>query len=205
MESLVQQAGGTLIDAARAALVHPDVLEFAVPEPALARAILPPAVWRIEDSRRDPVSGRLANRSTGVQPNDGDSPILVGCVVARRGRARRTEPAGPAPFGFTLVDRWRHGLGPSVVTVEEVARAGSLMLTAGGKTWVELAVDFEAVEDVVRRVAATEEVPPGSLFVLPPDPEGPTRPRARRVSVGALIDLVPAGAALHGLASAQGA
>jgi hypothetical protein len=189
MESLVARAGGTLLEAARAALSQPGVEEFAVTEPRLVAPIVPSAVWHV---RSAPEASR---------PRDDvdilDSEIEVAAIVGRPGR-RHAVLGSESIFGYALVDWWPAGLGPSIVTTDEVDPADSrLMITVDGHPWMTARLDLKTVTGAIAAAAARQELLPGAAFVFPALAVPFSRSR-RRVRPGAVVDAAGEGPAALG-------
>jgi hypothetical protein len=122
MEGLVEHTGGTILDAAREALAHPQAFgEFAVPDARLLIPLLPQALRWADPPKdtplADPVTG-LAVLGPGQEvpwPKDGslDMTVEIACVVRGGGSDLSSREAEDAIFGYTIVADWRR-VGPGV-------------------------------------------------------------------------------------------
>ncbi len=183
MERLVARSGGTVLDAARAALEREDAALFAVERPRLLAPLLPTA---LRSGDPEP-AGRPVLGPDALVP----WPRAAGwlelrpriAVVLRRGSA-----AGEAPvFGYTLAgDLLVHPrtgdprptvrgsplvLGPAVVTPEEVdPQASYVTVRVDGREWAKGNLNG-AARALLAQVASTarrERIAPGEVFAAGP-------------------------------------
>jgi len=137
LEALVAASGGTVMDAARAALARDDALERAVPDvwllaPLFPTSLLAPGAFDVER--------RLVGPDQEVPWPDGAAWLeyepRVAAVLGREAANVSAEDAGDRVFGYTLVSDWRArsasgdpmptsdglplSIGPCVVTADEV-------------------------------------------------------------------------------------
>ena len=116
MERLVEHTGGTILDAAREILSHPEAIdEFAVPGAHLLIPLLPHALRGAEG----PLASPLIDPTTGLAvlgpdeelpwPAKGalEMAIEVACVIAGGGTNLSRRQAEQAIFGYTIVADWR--------------------------------------------------------------------------------------------------
>jgi 2-keto-4-pentenoate hydratase/2-oxohepta-3-ene-1,7-dioic acid hydratase in catechol pathway len=127
MEALVSNNGGTLLDAARHALAHPDVLrECAVPRARLLIPLIPSSLRSFVPPADDEAARRSAAEAPGSANDKGHRLVLgpddevawpravrylgceleVACIVGRRGRRLSRAAAAGAIFGYTLMGDW---------------------------------------------------------------------------------------------------
>jgi hypothetical protein len=184
MESLVARHGGTTLEAARAALDHPDVQAFAVPSPRLQAAILPTSIWRLPGDA-DPRSERVGDPL--------DRQLEIACLLAeRRGESRTSGGDRWSIFGFTLVDWWAEGFGPTIVTTEELEHtAPGLLVTVDGRPWMRVSIDIRALMWTIGDLWQREAVAAGAVVVFDAVAVPFSRIRRVRVRPGALVDLEP--------------
>ncbi len=189
MEELVAHNGGTMMDAARAALHHPDVVEeFGVARPRLLAALLPRAVCEFAPAVEGSGVGATATppvapilppdavipwprRATGM-----DCRVELGTIVGGRGRELTLRQAGRILFGTTILVRWSGqgadhsaaiSLGPAVVTVDESdADGASVRVLVDGEIRADASLERspEPFARLVAEASRTDEVGPGDVF-----------------------------------------
>ncbi len=134
MEALVSGNGGTVLDAARAALERDEAARFVVDGPRLLAPLLP-ASLRSQDAQE--AERRVLGPGEEVPWPEGagwlDWEPKVVAVLGRPGRGLDPERAGRIVFGYTLVNDWvaRDDSGDPVPTAEGVPLAlGPCIVTA---------------------------------------------------------------------------
>jgi len=189
MERLVKSNGGTVLDAARAALERDEATSFVVEDVRLLAALLPSSL-------------RSADASDGARPVFGPDdeipwPSAAGWLEFRPKIAvvlRRSIDAEIAPeevpaalFGYTLVADWfawsANGdpiptpsgvpvsIGPSVVTVDELdPQTAFVTVRVDGEEWVKgnLNGTARSVLGDVARASRRERLAPGEAFASGP-------------------------------------
>jgi 2-keto-4-pentenoate hydratase/2-oxohepta-3-ene-1,7-dioic acid hydratase in catechol pathway len=189
MERLVRSNGGTVLDAARAALERDEADAFVVDGPRLLAALLP-ASLRSSDA---------AEGSRPVFGPDETIPWPVGAgwlefhpkiaAVLRRpvGDALGPEEASSAIFGYTLVADWLArsangdpiptpagvplSIGPCVVTTDEIdPQITFVTVRVDGEEWVKGNLNGTALALLrdVARVSTHERLEPGETFASGP-------------------------------------
>jgi hypothetical protein len=175
MESFLERHGGSLVEAAEAALAHPDVLdEFALGGPPLLGPVVPSSVRIVRNRPLPPDPFRSGE-------------VELACVLGGAGRELTIAGAFNAIFGYTLVSG--PALGPTLVTADEVDPTDPrLLVTLDGTPFLEAAVDTGSLAAVVAHASVRGPLLPGDLFLF----HAPVRPvgrRGRRVRPGSRIDL----------------
>jgi 2-keto-4-pentenoate hydratase/2-oxohepta-3-ene-1,7-dioic acid hydratase in catechol pathway len=189
MERLVKSNGGTVLDAARAALERDEATTYVVEEARLLAALLPSSL-------------RSADASDGARPvfgPDDEIPWPAGAgwlefrpkiaVVLRRPIETEIEPEDvpEALFGYTLVADWfarsANGdpiptpsgvpvsIGPSLVTVDELdPQTAFVTVRVDGEEWVKgnLNGTARSVLDDVVRASRRGQLAPGEAFASGP-------------------------------------
>jgi hypothetical protein len=194
MEELVAHTGGTVLAAARSALDHPDaVAEFGVLRPRLLSPLLPSAFVEMGPSAGGS-AGPAGEPMTRVVLGPADDLLCpasiryLGCHVdvgAVVGRPRRTRPSGGgdgAIFGYTVMVRWfgspeagagsedslpfATSLGPSIVTPDEVALAGTIATVAvdGEVVATSRLRQDGRVAALITRAVRDDDADPGDVF-----------------------------------------
>jgi 2-keto-4-pentenoate hydratase/2-oxohepta-3-ene-1,7-dioic acid hydratase in catechol pathway len=188
MEALVASNGGTVLDAAEAALERDDALASAVADPRLLAPLLP----RSFRSRDAPEAARRV-----VGPDDAiDWPPGAGwleykpkiAAVLRR-PVDRVDRAGirGAIFGFTLVSDWAArdangdptphpeavplALGPCIVTPDEIdPQTAYIAVRVDGQQWIKGNLNGIASDliEAVTRTSRVEHLEPGEAFASSP-------------------------------------
>jgi 2-keto-4-pentenoate hydratase/2-oxohepta-3-ene-1,7-dioic acid hydratase in catechol pathway len=188
MEALVARNGGTVLDAARAALERHEVEACVVSN---ARLLVPlhPASLRTDDA------GGAVRRILGP---DGEVPWPVGtgwleyvpklAAVLRRPVLRGAEePASAAVFGYTLVNDWGvrdatgdptrrpdplpFAMGPCIATPDEVdPRTTTLTVRVDGAVWANGSLNGTATDlmDAVAAASRLDDLVPGETFASTP-------------------------------------
>jgi 2-keto-4-pentenoate hydratase/2-oxohepta-3-ene-1,7-dioic acid hydratase in catechol pathway len=205
MEALVARNGGTVLDAARAALERNEVEACIVPNPRLLVPLLP-ASFRSEDAGE--ATRRIAGPDAEVPwpPGAGwlDYVPKVAAVL------RRTVPKGdrdaePAVFGYTLVSDWAvrdasgdptarpeelpFAIGPCIVTPDEVdPQTITLTVRVDGEQWAKGSLNGTATDLLAGVVAAArfDELSAGETFASSPFD---VQRQEQRVWPGARIEL----------------
>jgi 2-keto-4-pentenoate hydratase/2-oxohepta-3-ene-1,7-dioic acid hydratase in catechol pathway len=178
MEALVKRHAGTTLDAARAALDHPDaVSEFEVPSPRLLSPVIPSSVR---------VAPR-ANPAT-VEGNGAYEDVELACLLGGGGKNLSPSDAAAAVFGYALVTAVT--LGPTVVTPDEL-EAGNprLVITIDGKPFSEAAIDPATLAAVIATTSRDEELSPGDVFLFHAPARGVGSARRLRLRADARMDL----------------
>jgi 2-keto-4-pentenoate hydratase/2-oxohepta-3-ene-1,7-dioic acid hydratase in catechol pathway len=180
MESLVARHGGATQEAARAAIDHPDVAQFAVAEPKLLTPIMPTSVRTIPEFVGRP-SSSPHRRLTGDE-------LEIACVLGAGGEDLSIQEASDAIFGYALVTAVT--LGPTIVTADEIDSSNPrFVATIDGHPFEEATFDATRLAAVIARTSIDEELHPGDLFIFHTAPAQPTTMRRRRIRSGALFDL----------------
>jgi hypothetical protein len=157
METFVASDRGTVLEAAREALIREDVLEFAVPAARLQAPLLPSSIRDFGVTRAyHTVNHRSAvGPGTAIEPppfaRELDVELKLACVVSRWGRELSVSEASRAILGYTLALAWvardeerrelaaggaparardfATAFGPVVVTSDDLPNPASLHLT----------------------------------------------------------------------------
>jgi 2-keto-4-pentenoate hydratase/2-oxohepta-3-ene-1,7-dioic acid hydratase in catechol pathway len=176
MESLVAHHGGTTMEAARAAIEHPDVTQFSVSDPRLLTPIMPTSVRTLPATSASPHGGL-----------SGDE-LEIACVLGLGGEDLSIQEGSEAIFGYALVTAVT--LGPSIVTADEVDPSNPrFAATIDGNPFEEAPFDAARLAAVIARTSIDEELHPGDLFIFHTAPARPTAVRRPRIRSGALFDL----------------
>jgi 2-keto-4-pentenoate hydratase/2-oxohepta-3-ene-1,7-dioic acid hydratase in catechol pathway len=189
MERLVRSNGGTVLDAARAALERDDVDDFVVDRPRLLAALLPASLRSVDaaDGSR-PVFG-----PDETIPWPGGAGWLefhpkIAAVLRRRvNDALAPEETPDAIFGYTLVADWLArsasgdpiptpagvplSIGPCVVTSDEIDPQTSFVtVRVDGEEWVKGNLNGTALGLLrdVARASVHEPLGPGETFASGP-------------------------------------
>jgi 2-keto-4-pentenoate hydratase/2-oxohepta-3-ene-1,7-dioic acid hydratase in catechol pathway len=188
MEALVASSGGTVLDAAAAALEHNDALACAVPDARLLAPLLPRS-FRTRDTpevaRRVLGPGEAIPWPHGAGWLDYEPKIAV---ILRR-PVDRVDRAGvhDAIFGYTLVSDWAArdangdptphpealplALGPCIVTPDELdPQTVFVTVRVDGDEWAKgnlngIAADLK---EAVTRTSRVEHLEPGEMFASSP-------------------------------------
>ncbi len=155
MEALVKRHAGTTLDAARAALDHPDAAsEFGVPSPRLLSPVIPSSV-------------RVAPRGSppAVGGNEASEDVELACLFGGGGKNLTPSDAAVAVFGYALVTATT--LGPTVVTPDELeVEDPRLVITIGGTPFSEATIDPAGLATVIANTSRDEELSPGDVFLF---------------------------------------
>lgn len=217
MEGLVAGNGGTVMDAARAALERDEVERLVVTEARLLATVLPSSL-----RSSDATEGHrpLANPGEEIPWPAGAGWLeyvpKIAAVVGRGGRNLQPDEAAGLVFGYTLVnDLTAHdrsgnpglnagaavavSLGPCIVTADEI-RADDLRLVArvDGETWAAGPASG-AGGRLCRAIAAasrSEDLRPGDVFATGAFQARPGPDRS--LWPGALIELAAEGVGVLG-------
>jgi 2-keto-4-pentenoate hydratase/2-oxohepta-3-ene-1,7-dioic acid hydratase in catechol pathway len=208
LEALVAASGGTVMDAARAALERDDALRFAVANPGILTPLFPTSL--VSD---DPVEG--ARRIVGpeqVVPWPAGAAWLeyeprVAAVLGRETHRVSTDEVGTRIFGYTLVSDWRArsasgdplpssdglpiAIGPCVVTADEVdPQTVFVELKVDGRPLAKGNLNGAArnLIELVSRASHAGELGRGDAFALAPFGGNGEDP-ARQLWPGALVEL----------------
>jgi 2-keto-4-pentenoate hydratase/2-oxohepta-3-ene-1,7-dioic acid hydratase in catechol pathway len=189
MEGLVRSNGGTVLDAARAALERDEADAFVVERPRLLAALLPAAL-----RSADAVEGsRPAFGSDEEIPWPGGAGWLefhpkIAAVLRRAvDEAVATAEVPLVVFGYTLVGDWQArrtsgdpmstprdmplSIGPCVVTADELdPQTAFVTVRVDGEEWVKGNLNGTALGLLrdVARASATERLRPGEAFASGP-------------------------------------
>ena len=175
LEALVARNGGSTLDAARVALMQPDVTrEFRVRKPRLLVPYLPPF-------RRERILGPGDEVPwPGTDPTLDHNPQLA-CIVGRTGHSVTPKQAAGLIFGYTIMVSWSQpsrargivalSFGPCVVTADDFApRGGSLVSKLDGRVSSEVPLAPAAwifPEMVAIRSMTAKGTRPGMLLASP--------------------------------------
>ena len=178
MEALVKRHAGTTLDAARAALDHPDAAsEFGVPSPRLLSPVIPSSV-RVAP-RGHPATG-------GDNGANGD--IELACLLGVGGKNLSPSDAALAIFGYALVTVAT--LGPTVVTPDDLEEADPrLVVTIDGNPFSEVTIDPVTLTAVIATTSRDEELSPGDVFLFYAPARAVAAARRLRLRVDARMDL----------------
>jgi 2-keto-4-pentenoate hydratase/2-oxohepta-3-ene-1,7-dioic acid hydratase in catechol pathway len=180
MEALVARHGGTTMDAARAAVEHPDVARYSVSNPRLLMPIAPASVRTVPDQAVRPPNQRYVTPS--------GNGLEVACVLGSGGVDLSIQEAADAIFGYSLVTAVT--LGPTIVTADEIDPSNPrFFATIDGHPFEEATFDTARLAAVIARTSIDEELHPGDIFIFHTAPGHPTEIRRRRVRSDALFDL----------------
>ncbi|HJP66927.1 MAG TPA: fumarylacetoacetate hydrolase family protein [Actinomycetota bacterium] len=201
LETLVARNGGTTLDAARAAVEHPDArADFAVRRPRM----LSPLV--LAGDRADDV---MAHRAVIDLPQKGQELVCrpeLACIVGRAGLDLDPDQAADALFGYTLVNGWHvrargelkpigTAVGPCVATADEFDPSGRrCVVEVDGTAIAEVRLGAQAPARFARTIARASRkggVQPGELFGLAPfaAPIVIAVPRRRRDDLVIAVDV----------------
>jgi 2-keto-4-pentenoate hydratase/2-oxohepta-3-ene-1,7-dioic acid hydratase in catechol pathway len=208
LEALVSSSGGSVMDAARAALERDDACDRAVKRarvlpPLFPRSLLAPGALDVERS--------IVGPEDDVPWPDGaawlDYVPLVAAVLGREASEATAERVRGDVFGYTLVSDWRARAadGDPVETAEGVPLAiGPCVVTADDvdpqSMFVQVRVDGDEVQkgnlngaaaslfDLIAHVSSERLLARGEAFALSPfDADGGDP--ARQLWPGALVEL----------------
>lgn len=209
MEALVKGNGGTVLDAARAALERDEAEDFLVPDFRLLAPLLPESLRSREALEADrPVLGPDDDVPWPAGAGWLDYGPKVVAVVGRPGRDLEPEPAGQAVFGYTLVNDWTArdasgnpapstqglplSLGPCIITADEVDPQ-TMYVTArvDGDEWAKGNLNGTArnLLQAIGRASRGEDLRSGDAFASDPFGGGFGAGPERRLWPGALVEL----------------
>ncbi len=188
MEALVSGNGGTVLDAARAALERDEAERFVI---AGARLLVPllPASLRSRDAAE--ATRRVLGPDDEVPwpPGAGwlDYEPQVAAVLGRSGRSLDADAAGRIVFGYTLVSDWSArdesgdpatvteglpvSLGPCIVTADELdPQTMFVTVRVDGDEWAKGNLNGAArsLTEVIAQASRREELGPGDAFASGP-------------------------------------
>ena len=182
METLIARCGGTTLDAARDALVHPEYLgECRVTKPRLLAPVIP-----ISLLERRFILGPDDHVPWPPMAEQVDYHLEVACVIGRTARDLSSEQAAEAVFGYTLMNDWsahaaegRGGrgprapierfatsLGPCIVTADEFdPTRGRLMARVDGEVWSmgSLGLALGTFPDLIAELSRSQTLYPGDI------------------------------------------
>jgi 2-keto-4-pentenoate hydratase/2-oxohepta-3-ene-1,7-dioic acid hydratase in catechol pathway len=180
MEELVAHHGGTTMEAARAAVAHPDVAEFLVSDPKLFMPIVPTCVRT--------VPGRAMQLPRQRQMTPRGDELEVACLLGSGGVDLSIQQAAAAIFGYALVTAVT--LGPTIVTADEIDPSNPrFFATIDGHPFEEAVFDTNRLAAAIARTSIDDELRPGDLFIFLTAPARPTALRRRRIRSDAVFDL----------------
>ncbi|MGZ4123954.1 MAG: fumarylacetoacetate hydrolase family protein [Actinomycetota bacterium] len=206
MEALVARNGGTVLDAARAALERHEVEACVVPNPRLLVPLLP-ASFRSDDASE--AVRRIAGPDDEVPWPSGagwlDYVPKVAAVLRRPVPKGDEEPPSASVFGYTLISDWAvrdatgdptthpeplpFAMGPCIVTPDEIdPQTTTVMVRVDGEVWAKGNLNGTAT-DLLGAVAAAsrlDDLAPGETFASSPFD---VHRNEQRVWPGATIEL----------------
>ena len=188
MEALVASNGGTVLDAARAALERDDALACAVEDARLLAPLLP-RTFRSRDAPE--AARRVAGPGDEVAWPDGagwlDYKPKIAAILRRPVDRVDRADIRRAIFGYTLVSDWAardangdptphaHGvplaLGPCIVTPDEIdPQTAFVTVRVDGEQWVKGNLNGIATDlvEAVTRTSRVEHLEPGEAFASSP-------------------------------------
>jgi 2-keto-4-pentenoate hydratase/2-oxohepta-3-ene-1,7-dioic acid hydratase in catechol pathway len=189
MEALVARNGGTTLEAATAALAHPDARDCVVPNPRLLVPLLPNGPG---GSR--PVFGSGDSLPLGPAPGGATFEMAVACIVGRAARHIAPAQARRTIFGYTIASTWSIdgkvvvSLGPCVATADEFDPAGARLISrVDGETWLEWdhASARWSFPQMISRASRKGPVRPGELFASYGSGGGPNG----KLRAGSVVEL----------------
>ena len=206
MEALVSRNGGTVLDAARAALERHEVEACVVPDARLLVPLLP-ASYRSDDASE--ATRRIAGPDAEVPWPAGagwlDYLPKVAAVLRRTVAKGDVGAAETSVFGYTLVNDWAvrdasgdptadpealpFAIGPCVVTPDEVdPQTMTLAVRVDGEQWAKGTLNGTATDVMATVRAATrlDELEAGETFASSPFD---VHRQEQRVWPGATIEL----------------
>ena len=188
MEALIRRNGGTVLEAARAALGRDDAQAAAVEAPRLLAPVIP-ATLRSDDAEETarPVIGPDDELPWPAGAGWLEFHPKIAAVLRRPTERLETEEVPSAIFGYTLVGDWRArglsgdptpgasgvavSIGPCVVTTEELdPQTAVVSVRVDGEGWVKGNLNGTA-QSLIRSVAAasrTETLEAGDAFASGP-------------------------------------
>jgi 2-keto-4-pentenoate hydratase/2-oxohepta-3-ene-1,7-dioic acid hydratase in catechol pathway len=204
MEALVSSNGGTVLDAARAALERDEAERFVVAGARLLAPLIPGSIRSHEAS--DAIRPVVGPDDEISWPGNAGWLEYDPKVVAVLGRHAGTSGAGRAVFGYTLVNDWAArgdsgdpvpdpsrmpvALGPCIVTADG-AEPQSMFVTArvDGEEWAKGNLNGTArrLLDGVEQATLMETLAPGDGFAMSPFAD--FREPGARLWPGAIVEL----------------
>ena len=208
MELLVSRNGGTVLDAARAALERNGAPALPLETTPLLAPLMPSSLRSLharhgeravvgpDDELRWPDGGRWL-----------DYAPKVAAIIGRPGRDLELEEAAAAIFGYALVNdfvvRDESGresarqsipvaLGPCIATLDEVDPPSvTVVARVDGEPWARrsLAAASGVFADVIARASGEEELGPGDAFAVEPFGISFAEDLGKRLHPGALVEL----------------
>ncbi len=205
MEALVSSNGGTVLDAARAALERDEADRFVVVDARLLAPVLPSSLRSQEafdGVRRVIGPGDEVPWPSGAGWLDYEPKIVA--VLGKPGRDLEPDAAGRTVFGYTLVNDWVArdesgdpspsvegvpvALGPCIVTADEVdPQTMYVTVRVDGEDWAKGNLNgvAQSLLAVIARSSRGEDLRPGDAFAsdpfrggFSPSPERPLWPGA---------------------------
>jgi hypothetical protein len=208
LEALVAASGGTVMDAASAALERDDAMACVAPDARILTPLFPTSL--LSPGALD-LERRVVGPEQEVPWPEGaawlDYEPKVAAVLGKEGRAVEPEEAGELIFGYTLVSDWaaRHADGDPMPTSDGLPLAiGPCVVTSDEidpqTMFVEVRIDERALVkgnlngaarnlmDVISGASQLGELERGDAFALAPFP-GAGEDASRQLWPGALIEL----------------
>jgi len=188
MEALVRRNGGTVLDAARAALERDDASACVVDDARLLPPLLPASLRSIDAGEGDrPVIGPGDELVWPEGAGWLEFRPKIAAVLRRAAERITPEETPDAIFGYTLIGDWRArddsgdptpgadgvpvSIGPCIVTPDELdPQAAFVTVRVDGEQWVKGNLNGTA-RSLIRAVAAasrTETLEPGEAFASGP-------------------------------------
>jgi 2-keto-4-pentenoate hydratase/2-oxohepta-3-ene-1,7-dioic acid hydratase in catechol pathway len=208
METLVARCGGTTLEAARDALVHPEYLrECRVPEPRLLAPVIPISLLerRFVLGPGDPVPWPPLAEQV-------DYHLEVACVIGRSARDVTPVQAADVVFGYTLmndwsahvarpersrkarpqVERFATSLGPCIVTQDEFdPTKGRLIARVDGKVWSmgSLGLAVGTFPELIAELSRSQTLYPGDIVGSGTFQGGCALDLGLRLEAGSVVEL----------------
>ncbi|HEV8564425.1 MAG TPA: fumarylacetoacetate hydrolase family protein [Actinomycetota bacterium] len=208
LEALVAASGGTVMDAASAALERDDAMACVVPDARILTPLFPTSL--LSPGALD-VERRVVGPEQEVPWPEGaawlDYEPKVAALLGREGRAVEPDGAGELIFGYTLVNDWAArradgdpmptadglpiAIGPCIVTADELdPQIMSVEVKIDERALVKGNLNGAArnLMDVISGASHFGELERGDAFALAPFP-GAGEDSSRQLWPGALIEL----------------
>jgi hypothetical protein len=188
MEALVRRNGGTVLDAARAALERDDASDCVVEDARVLPPLLPGSLRSIDADEGDrPLIGPDDELAWPEGAGWLEFRPKIAAVLGRAAERIAPEDTPAAIFGYTLIGDWRArdesgdptpgadgvpiSIGPCIVTPDELDPQTSVVtVRVDGEQWVKGNLNGTA-RSLIRAVAAasrTEALVPGEAFASGP-------------------------------------